>query len=51
MMQTALRRLGAHSAEAYMVGDRKDTDILSGTEVGMRTILVRPLGRQHPRDD
>ena len=40
MMRTALRKLGAHSAEAYMVGDRMDTDILSGTEAGMRTILV-----------
>ncbi|MDR3633836.1 MAG: HAD-IIA family hydrolase [Isosphaeraceae bacterium] len=40
MMRTALRKLGAHSAEAFMVGDRMDTDILAGTEAGMRTILV-----------
>jgi NagD protein len=40
MMRTALRKLGAHSAEAFMVGDRMDTDILGGTEAGMRTILV-----------
>lgn len=40
MMRTALRKLGAHSAEAFMVGDRMDTDIIAGTEAGMRTILV-----------
>jgi NagD protein len=40
MMRTALRKLGCHSAEAFMVGDRMDTDIIAGTEAGMRTILV-----------
>jgi NagD protein len=40
MMRTALRKIGAHSSEAFMVGDRMDTDILAGTEAGMRTILV-----------
>lgn len=40
MMRTALRKLGAHSSESFMVGDRMDTDILAGTEAGMRTILV-----------
>lgn len=40
MMRTALRKLGAHSGEAFMVGDRMDTDIVVGTEAGMRTILV-----------
>jgi NagD protein len=40
MMRTALRKLEAHSSEAFMVGDRMDTDIQAGTEAGMRTILV-----------
>jgi len=40
MMRGALNRLEAHSETAVMVGDRMDTDIISGLEAGMRTILV-----------
>lgn len=40
MMRTALRTLAAHAAEAMMIGDRMDTDIIGGTEAGMRTALV-----------
>ena len=40
MMRTGLRLLGCHSSEAVMVGDRMDTDIISGMESGMSTILV-----------
>ena len=40
MMRTGLKRLGCHSAEAVMVGDRMDTDVISGMECGMSTVLV-----------
>ena len=40
MMRTGLNILGCHSAEAVMVGDRMDTDIVSGMECGMSTVLV-----------
>lgn len=40
MMRTGLHILGCHSAEAVMVGDRMDTDVISGMESGMATILV-----------
>ena len=40
MMRTGLRMLGCHSAEAVMIGDRMDTDVISGMESGMSTVLV-----------
>ena len=40
MMRTGMKMLGVHSAEAVMVGDRMDTDILAGIESGLDTILV-----------
>ncbi len=40
MMRTGLRILGCHSDEAVMVGDRMDTDVISGLECGMSTVLV-----------
>jgi NagD protein len=40
MMREALRRLEAHSENAIMIGDRMDTDILSGLGAGMQTVLV-----------
>ena len=40
MMRSALNTLDAHSESAAMVGDRMDTDIVSGLEAGMHTILV-----------
>lgn len=40
MMRTGLKKLGVHSAEAVMIGDRMDTDIISGLESGMSTVLV-----------
>jgi NagD protein len=40
MMREALRRLDAHSDESVMIGDRMDTDVLSGIGAGMHTVLV-----------
>lgn len=40
MMTIAKNKLGVHAAEALMVGDRMDTDIVGGMEIGMRTCLV-----------
>jgi NagD protein len=40
MIRSALRQIGAHSEDAVMIGDRMDTDIVAGTEAGMRTVLV-----------
>ena len=40
MMRTGLRILGCHSGDAVMVGDRMDTDVISGMESGMSPVLV-----------
>ena len=40
MMRSALKMLGCHSAEAVMIGDRMDTDIIAGIETGLDTVLV-----------
>ncbi len=40
MMRTGIKRLGLHAEEAVMIGDRMDTDIVTGIEAGMDTVLV-----------
>ena len=40
MMRSALNALDAHSETTAMVGDRMDTDIVSGLEAGLEAILV-----------
>lgn len=40
MMLIARQKLGAHSSETVMIGDRMDTDIVAGLEAGMTTCLV-----------
>ncbi len=40
MMRSALNAIDAHSETAAMIGDRMDTDIKSGLEAGMYTVLV-----------
>jgi NagD protein len=54
MMRSALNAIDAHSETSAMVGDRMDTDIVSGLEAGMETILVltgvttREQAERHP---
>ncbi|MGZ4203254.1 MAG: HAD hydrolase-like protein, partial [Thermoleophilaceae bacterium] len=40
MMRSALNAIDAHSESTEMVGDRMDTDIVSGLEAGLEAILV-----------
>lgn len=40
MMRSALNYLGVHSEDTVMIGDRMDTDIISGVNSGMETVLV-----------
>ena len=40
MMRSALNAIDAHSETTAMIGDRMDTDIISGLEAGLETILV-----------
>jgi NagD protein len=49
MMRSALNRIEAHSETTVMVGDRMDTDIVSGLEAGLRTIFVG-TGSTRPDD-
>ena len=40
MMRIALRKIGDHSENTIMIGDRMDTDIVAGMEAGLKTCLV-----------
>ena len=40
MMRHALKKLGCHRAEAAIIGDRMDTDIVAGMESEIDTVLV-----------
>jgi NagD protein len=40
MMRSALNAIDAHSETTAMIGDRMDTDVISGLEAGLQTILV-----------
>jgi NagD protein len=54
MMRSALNAIDAHSETAAMVGDRMDTDVISGLEAGLEAILVltgvttREEAERHP---
>ncbi len=49
MMRSALRKVNGHSHSGVMVGDRMDTDVVSGLEAGLRTALVLS-GSTRPED-
>jgi NagD protein len=49
MMRSALNTVAGHSETTTMIGDRMDTDVLSGMEAGLETILV--LSGITQRDD
>jgi NagD protein len=40
MMRSALNAIDAHSETTAMIGDRMDTDVVSGLEAGLHTVLV-----------
>lgn len=40
MLRHGLKMLGCHSAEAAIIGDRMDTDIIAGIETSLDTVLV-----------
>ncbi len=40
MFRSAMNRIGAHSENTAMIGDRMDTDIVAGIEAGLHTVLV-----------
>jgi len=40
MFRSALNRIGAHSENTGMIGDRMDTDVVAGIEAGLHTVLV-----------
>ncbi len=54
MMRSALNAIDAHSETAAMIGDRMDTDVVSGLEAGLEAILVltgvttREEAERHP---
>ncbi len=40
MMRSALNTVQGHSESTVMIGDRMDTDVISGIEAGLETVLV-----------
>ncbi len=49
MFRSAMNKIEAHSESTAMIGDRMDTDVISGIEAGLETFLVLTGSTQ--RDD
>jgi HAD superfamily hydrolase (TIGR01450 family) len=47
IFEIALERMGCRPAEAAMVGDSLETDVVGGRGAGMFTIWVEPAGNDH----
>ena len=49
LFRSALNKIGAHSEDTAMIGDRMDTDVVGGIEAGLTTFLVL-TGSTRPTD-
>lgn len=45
-LRAAMERLGTDTAGTALLGDQVFTDVLGGNRLGLRTILVHPIGRR-----
>lgn len=42
-----MQEVGVHSGNSLFLGDQLFTDVLCGKWLGMKTVLVKPLGQEH----
>jgi FMN phosphatase YigB (HAD superfamily) len=46
-----MKEIGVQPAEAMMVGDRRDSDVMAGKLAGTRTVWIRSEYREGPGAD